>query len=110
MKRRTQQEEYELLAELDRQERCMGLYGPYDPRAEEVMEGWRSAEYGPTQYTNEQREQMAAYWRSKVCRLGTAEENKDGGAYTPEEMESGERFNAACAQLADAIEAGKGAT
>lgn len=100
MRRRTQQEEYELLAELDRQERCMVLYGPYDPRADEVMEGWRSAEYGPAQYTDEQRDQMAAFWRSKVCTLDLSK------PYTPEEIESGERFNAACAQLADAIEAG----
>lgn len=84
----------------------MHLYGPYDPRADEVMEGWRSAAYGPAAYTDEQRDQMAAFWRSKACTLGTETENKHG-AYTAEEVESGERFNAACLQLADAIEKGK---
>ena len=101
MKRRTQQEEYELLAELDRQERCMGLYGPYDPRAEDVMVGWRSADFGPVQHTDEQRDASAEFWRSKACEIDKSK------PYTAKEIESGERFNAACLQLASAIDAGK---
>jgi hypothetical protein len=99
---RTRDEEYALLAELERQERCMGLYGPYDPRADEVMEGWRSADFGPTQYTDEQRDDSAEFWRSKACEIDKSK------AYTAQEIESGERFNAACLQLAAAIDAGKG--
>lgn len=56
---KTVQEVWDNLADCDRRERQMGLYGPYDPRSEEVMEGWRSSEYAP-------RVRTADEWREEA--------------------------------------------
>ncbi len=61
---KTVQDVWDDLADCDRREREMELYGPYDPRAEEVMETWRPATYAAHEHTVAQRRGDAATLRS----------------------------------------------
>jgi hypothetical protein len=91
------------LAECDRREREMELYGPYDPRREEVMEGWRSAEFAPLRPTADQRKKEAELWREAA---GVAlDVSKSASAdyrtgYTPDELAATEAFRADTLSLA----------
>ncbi len=75
---KTAQEVWDNLAECDRVERQQSLYGPYDPRLDEVMDGWRPSTLGPAPHTPEQRIADAAIYR-RIAALMT---DADGVAST----------------------------
>lgn len=79
------------LAELDREERVMGLYGPYDPEREDVMRTWRPAQEAPRYATAEQRARIARIMR-ELAAVPVDRSKK----YTPEELAASERFRVAC--------------
>lgn len=70
---RTAQDVWDDLADCDRRERQQSLYGPYDPRAEEVMEGWRPSTHGPVPHTPEHRIADAAIYRRMAALMDSPE-------------------------------------
>jgi len=60
---RSVQDVWDDLADCDKRERQMELYGPYDPRADEVMEGWRPATFAAVVHTPAERIAEAAVLR-----------------------------------------------
>ena len=65
----TIQQVWDDMAECDRQERLRSLYGPYDPRADEVMNGWRSSEFAAVVQTPAERIAEAAVLRRMAARM-----------------------------------------